>query len=220
MVFNTNSWYKFKAFDISNYPNNIIVDGYLVTGEINNNDNSQITISAIYDKNDVIANLLNTNGGRIGSNTGNLVSVHLTINDYPQLNGGEANSTNYARFTKSNQTSSECIKYTLTLLNKNQFISKIQQKLLNNISSNSQENPMEMQSKIIPQIFLSPGCVVDVNNREIDFTNCKTVEFRDNVNVTLSDGSQQEDVFNYLISEVRNLHKLIYTLTGENSTNN
>lgn len=199
MIYSENTWYRFRANNVNDEYRNII-DGYIITGVVDSAQRA-VEVRAIYDKDDLRANILVTSSkcrNLISTSNGSLLDVGFGS---IKLSGGKNNlsTASRAKYYADNTLDEfvlDSVVYSIQLLSPVPEIAT----RLQNILSRTNLQPS-------PYLFLSAGCSVDVNERTVDFSQSKSIVFGNNVDVIFNDGTSSADVFNYLYMRTNSLER-------------
>jgi len=161
MSYTTKTWYKVSACDKTTLVP--LFDGYVVTGD-SVGLYGKMNLSAIYDSSDLVTNKLTGNGGSIDANGKPFDLWYDEDNKLFYDNHSTSDIEYWSVSHKVGDSRSEVI-FSIVPLNENPAIATRQQTLLT-----SSEFPS-------PYLFISPGCAVDVQARNIDFSQSNSVVF-------------------------------------------
>lgn len=196
MSYTTKTWYKVSACDKTTLDSLFV--GYVVTG--NEIDiTGKMAVSAIYNFNDLVTNRLSYRGGYIGID-GNPHDLWYDENNRLDYDNHATSDINYWSVSHKTESGRSEAVFSIEKLNENSAISDLQQKLLANTSLPN------------PYLFLGPGCAVDVQNRNIDFTQSNSIVF-DGTKVNVKMNTADTKTLNELFLDLQQLDAVLPELT-------
>jgi hypothetical protein len=197
MSYTTKTWYKVSACDKTTLESRFV--GYVVTGD-EIDITGKMVVTAIYDFDDLITNKLTYRGGYIGVD-GNPHDLWYDESNRLDYDNHATSDINYWSVSHKTEGARSEVVFSIQSLNENSDISELQQKLLANTSYFPN-----------PYLFLSPGCAIDVQNRNIDFTQSNSIVF-DGSKVNVKMNTADTKTLNELFIDLQQLESVLPVLT-------